>query len=146
MKILVCGDRNWSNQKRLNAVLDQIDGKATIEVLIEGEARGADTLGRLWAQAKTDRNILVEEHPADWNTYHKGAGPRRNKEMLASGPDLVVAFHNDITKSKGTKNMIKIALKAKVPVVLYSETSSRYFDATKIFVEGIDIDKLLEVK
>ena len=42
--------------------------------------------------------------------------------MLDEGkPDLVIAFHNDLPKSKGTKDMVKRAQKADVPVLLYNE-------------------------
>jgi hypothetical protein len=33
-------------------------------------------------------------------------------------PDLVVAFHNDISKSKGTANMLKQAQERKIPTKL----------------------------
>jgi hypothetical protein len=37
--------------------------------------------------------------------------------MLTEGsPDLVLAFHDDLERSKGTKHMVGIARKAKVPV------------------------------
>jgi len=45
--------------------------------------------------------------PADWEKYGRAAGPIRNKQMIMEGkPDLVVAFHNNISKSRGTKNMV----------------------------------------
>jgi YspA, cpYpsA-related SLOG family len=49
MRILVCGDRNWSNYTRLATILDDIDAKATIDLIIEGEAKGADTMARGWS-------------------------------------------------------------------------------------------------
>jgi argininosuccinate synthase len=39
--------------------------------------------------------------------------------MLDHGhPDVVLAFHNDLENSKGTKHMVKIALESGVPVYL----------------------------
>lgn len=44
---------------------------------------------------------------AEWNKYGKSAGPIRNKKMIDEGnPDIVIAYHDDIENSKGTKNMI----------------------------------------
>jgi hypothetical protein len=42
--------------------------------------------------------------PADWANHGKAAGPIRNRKMLDLKPDLVLAFHADLTNSKGTKD------------------------------------------
>jgi hypothetical protein len=42
--------------------------------------------------------------------------------MLLDGPDLVLAFHDDISKSKGTRNMVDQAMKAGVKVVIIGST------------------------
>lgn len=40
------------------------------------------------------------------------AGPIRNKQMLLEErPDKVVAFHNDLSKSRGTADMLRQAEK-----------------------------------
>ncbi len=62
----------------------------------------------------------VEAYPAEWARYHHAAGPIRNKQMLTEGkPDLVIAFHNDIEKSKGSKNMVALAKKHDIPTIVY---------------------------
>jgi len=64
--------------------------------------------------------IDVKEYQAEWAKYGIAAGPIRNKKMLVEGkPDIVLAFHNNITMSKGTKNMIKVANAMGVLVNLY---------------------------
>lgn len=110
-RMLVCGDRNWSNQHLLNMMLDQIAHEiGGVGVVIEGEATGADTMARKWADA---RKIPVLPYPAQWDVYGKAAGPIRNAQMLAEGkPTHVVAFHNDIEKSRGTKDMVARARKS----------------------------------
>lgn len=120
MRLLVCGDRNWTDREYLYESLDAVHSSYGVEVVIEGEARGADILGRFWAK---DRGIPVQPYPADWDQYKKAAGPIRNREMLNDGkPDAVIAFHPDILNSKGTRDMVNVARKAGVPVrVLPSE-------------------------
>ena len=59
-------------------------------------------------------NIHVCRVPALWQTRHQGAGPQRNSIMLALEPHEVVAFHPDLKKSKGTKDMLKQAEKAGI--------------------------------
>ena len=44
-------------------------------------------------------------------------GPIRNGKMLAQGkPTHVVAYHRNLARSKGTKNMVEISLQKGVPV------------------------------
>lgn len=92
----------------LEKVLDGID----ITEIIEGDARGADTLAKEYG---VRRGISVLAFPALWDTHGKAAGPIRNHQMLVEGqPDLVVAFL--APDSRGTKHMIEIAQKAGVEV------------------------------
>lgn len=103
MRVLVCGDRRMSNAELMHSTLSKID----ITHLIEGEARGADTLAREYALA---HNIPVQRFPANWTQYGRAAGSIRNKEMLDVGkPELVIAFL--APESKGTRNMIDQALR-----------------------------------
>lgn len=116
-RLLVCGDRNWTDQWRLarymNAIFD--DDPRPPECVIHGCAKGADTIGGLIAQAM---GIKVEEYPADWDKYGKAAGVIRNQQMLDEGnPTVVLACHEDIKNSKGTADMIRRAEKAKIRVV-----------------------------
>lgn len=113
MRVLVCGDRKYKAYERIKARLMVLPAGT---VIIEGEARGADSLAR---NAAKDVGLTVERYPADWERYGRAAGPIRNKQMLDAEPDLVIAFHSNIRESKGTLNMIQQALKALVDVELY---------------------------
>ena len=118
MRVLVCGDRNWTDRLALESALDVIHAQTPFSCVIEGEARGADSLARLWAES---RGVLVRKYPALWETYGRAAGPIRNKQMLTDGqPELVIAFHKDIGSSKGTRNMLKQASDAGIPTQLIS--------------------------
>ena len=102
-RLLVCGDRNWQDKEYIRAFIKRINP----DVIIEGEARGADTFAR---QIAEEMDIKVMSFPADWERYGRSAGPIRNKRMLDEGkPDLVLAFHADIEHSKGTADMIRQA-------------------------------------
>lgn len=110
MRVLVCGSRHFNDAELMEDILKQYN----ITVLIEGEARGADTLGRLYAER---HGIPVEKYPAKWEEHGKRAGPIRNSQMLKEGkPDLVIAFL--APDSRGTKNMIDQARKARVETVV----------------------------
>lgn len=110
MRILVCGHREFDNWDLLNDTM--LDYSLDDLTIIEGEAKGADFLARVWAKYL---GVMCEKYPADWKTYGKRAGPIRNAQMLKEGkPDLVIAFLAE--GSIGTKDMINQAEKANVPV------------------------------
>ena len=119
MRILICGDRKWANRELVCKVLGEYLAAGPIECVIEGGAPGADTYALQIAQSK---GIRVSHYPADWLTYGRAAGPIRNKKMLTEGkPTLVLAFHNNIETSRGTKSMVELARRAGVPVRIISE-------------------------
>jgi hypothetical protein len=112
-KVLVCGSRDWLDREPIRVWLCKLHDWG-FDTLIEGEARGADTIAREEAEKL---GFTVLKFPADWDKYHKAAGPIRNKQMLVEGkPDLVIAFSKDIQNSKGTKNMIQQADSNKPPI------------------------------
>ena len=127
MKVLICGDRKWEDPKLIYRVMHSLNKDE--DVVIEGEAHGADEIARIIADL---RDIPVEKYPADWCDFggicskqhqHLGkrAGMARNQKMLEEGnPDEVWAFHDDLSKSKGTAGMIRLATAAGVVVKHYS--------------------------
>lgn len=123
MKLLVCGDRNWTDYDFIAESLDQVSvSNGYIELLIHGAARGADTLAAQYAER---RGIPILPIPANWAKYGPSAGPIRNRQMLKDGePDLVVAFHDSIEQSKGTKDMLKAATAASIRTRLFKHEGS----------------------
>jgi hypothetical protein len=116
MRLLICGDRNWTNYQLILKTLRTIHETTPVECVIEGEQRGADLLGR---QAAEELNITVLPFPANWTKYGRAAGPIRNQQMLNEGrPNSVVAFHSDLMSSKGTKSMVELSMKAGINVIV----------------------------
>jgi hypothetical protein len=126
IKVLICGDRNWNYPEDIDAFVQSLP-KDTI--IIEGECRGADIQAK---QSAIKHKLIVESYPAQWVRYGKGAGVLRNKEMLEIGkPNLVVAFHTDLAKSRGTRNMISLAMAKGLPVTIYGHSmESRNINAS----------------
>jgi hypothetical protein len=132
VRVLVSGDREWSDRALLYSILDEVNSPDDpIEVIIEGEARGADLMGRRWAE---EHGIPFEPYPARWAEHgRKKAGPLRNTQMLYSGkPDLVVAFHDDLTKSRGTADMVRQARKEGVAVYVVGHRTRHHTPARAI--------------
>lgn len=89
-----------------------------------GGCAGVDTVaGQIAQEMKFD--ISVE--PAEWTKYGRAAGPIRNEKMVLRAleyqkqgiPTVVLAFHDAIEKSRGTKNCVARAKKAGLPVFVY---------------------------
>lgn len=114
MRILICGDRNWSNRAVIERELRAVLGRRP--TIITGGCRGADAIATELAR---QLGLIVEVYPAEWGLYGRAAGPIRNEKMLNSGVDEVWAFHDDIVNSLGTKDMVHRAQSDDVPVRLF---------------------------
>lgn len=113
MNVLICGGRDYFDTKYFYETMDALhafdDFKYTL--IVQGGARGADTLAMAWAR---DRKIPCATFPADWAKYGKRAGYVRNQDMLDKGrPELVIAFPG----GRGTAMMVDIAKRAGVRVL-----------------------------
>ncbi len=117
-KVLICGSRTWNDRELIRSWLCKLQDWG-YDTLIEGEARGADSIAR---DEAGKMRFKIEKYPANWDKYHKVAGPIRNKQMLVEDkPSLVVAFSQDISNSKGTRNMVEQSLRSKVEVIVVDE-------------------------
>lgn len=118
--VIVCGGLDFTDRTLLYAALDRVLERHPQLTIIQGAARGADTMGGDWARARK-RPCLV--FPADWRRFGLSAGPRRNQQMLDKALEMrregvvdvvgVVAFP---TRDRGTAHTMRIAHAAGVPV------------------------------
>jgi len=115
MKIIVAGGRNFDNYILLCQKLTYYFQNLKHPVIVCGEAKGADTLGRRYAE---ELGLDIMSFPANWEKEGKAAGYRRNERMAAEA-DALIAFWDG--KSKGTEHMIKTmeTLKKPVRIVYY---------------------------
>ena len=110
MKVIICGGRDFADIKTARAFLDAVHAKIGITHVIEGGARGADRIGRLWA---VDHGIPVTTVIAEWDLHKRRAGYLRNVKMAEQpGVKAVLALPG----GAGTQMMVDIAHKKKIPV------------------------------
>lgn len=109
MRVIVCGGRTYADAAHVDTVLAGL--RPPVSLVRHGAARGADALADAWARAK---GIALDPMPADWDKLGRLAGPSRNAAMAARGADLCVAFPG----GKGTRDMIRKAYEAGIPVLL----------------------------
>ena len=115
MKVLVCGSRYWNNKESIFERLKLLPKDTTI---IHGCANGADKLAGIVAK---ELGFIVVEVPAEWKKCGKRAGILRNLKMLDLKPDLVLAFHSNLSGSKGTSHTLREANKRNILARLYTE-------------------------
>lgn len=101
--LVVTGSRQVTDRNQVRAaLLAAADLIGEVPELVHGGAAGAD---RLCAQVAAELGWTTREVRPDWSRHDercpahhagqptcKGAGLRRNREMLALGPDMVLGF------------------------------------------------------
>lgn len=138
LKVLFCGSRSWIDEPRppedverlRQIVYDEVGLWVTDNlhqiIVIEGECRGPDQ----WAAEGALLAGLPEEQivrmPADWNRYGKGAGYKRNLEMLDLKPHQVVAFYNGY--NGGTHHTVTYARNRNISVLRIDEEGEWHID------------------
>lgn len=74
--VLVTGGRDYADRDRVAVELSA----AKPDAVLHGDAKGADRLAGEWAHWNDCAEIKM---PANWDAYGKGAGPRRNHQMVS---------------------------------------------------------------
>lgn len=132
MRILVTGSRTWADKRIIREALATVWHPRNI--LVHGACpTGADMLAdACW----THWGGRTEPHPAEtvyqpcrddchhgprrrgqYGTYCPAPPQRRNREMVAAGADLCLAFIQ--SKSPGATECARLARRAGIPVRLY---------------------------
>jgi hypothetical protein len=116
IRILISGDRFWSCPEQIvNRLLARYGPDL---VFVHGGAPGVDNA---FSVACRKLGVALEPHLADWKGLGNIAGPARNREMVESGADLCIALHRTLETSKGTKDCVRQALEAAIPVYLIED-------------------------
>ena len=120
MRILTTGSRDWEGyaperhiQRILTAALNLAEALDSPLTVVHGACpTGADQCVDRWA-LRREGQVILETHPANWQQYGKGAGPRRNKWMVDLGADLCIGFLR--AGSTGTTHCMTLARYNKIP-------------------------------
>ena len=115
MKVIIAGGRDFFDYFMLKEKCDKILSNQSDVIIISGKAKGADSVGMIYAEKS---GYGLELFPPEWGKYGKRAGFLRNEQM-AIVADALIAFWDG--KSKGTQHMINIAREKglKVRVIKY---------------------------
>lgn len=106
-KLLVSGGRDFDDVDFIVEHLSNLHLSKKITTLVNGGAKGVDTIARMWAEEVG--GIEIKNYPvtdSDWKRLGKSAGIQRNSEMLEKEkPDGVFCFPG----GKGTEDMFNRA-------------------------------------
>lgn len=106
MRVLVTGSRDWKAKLFVLGALDDLKRDyGPLTVVHGGCPTGADYYANLWVAKNKD--CTREVYPAEWSKYGPSAGPLRNRKMVNTEPDLVLAFIR--RASKGASGCLKLA-------------------------------------
>lgn len=123
MKVLVTGSRDWTDS-RVHIILRELTLFGSDTIIVHGDQYGVDKMAGIVGEAL---GFIVRPYPARWDELRNWAGPVRNQHMinvehLPHEPiDLVLAFHENISESVGTSDMIRAAKLAGIPHRVVSE-------------------------
>ena len=118
MRVIIAGGRDFDNfnllEKETIKIFKELKSENLFHnrddiTIVSGTANGADKLGERFANKY---HLKVQRFPADWNSFGKSAGYKRNQQMSSYAKEdsgVLIAFHDG--QSKGTKHMIDIATK-----------------------------------
>lgn len=117
--IMITGSRDWEDVPTISQALYN----AFVELGADNETRllsggcptGADRIAEdIW---ENELGLVVDQFPALWKEYGNAAGPIRNKQMVDTKPDIVLAFPKG--ESKGTRGTIRIAESAGLDIRIF---------------------------
>lgn len=122
VRVLITGSREFTNRAIVASALTLVAKKypGRMLVVINGRARGADSLAAAIARDFPDR-LIEEAYPVlDWRradgSVDKSAGHRRNQRMVDSGADVCLAFLSATAENRGTRGCMEKAKSAGIPV------------------------------
>lgn len=101
MRTIIAGSRGITDYRLVEVAANTCPWKITM--VVSGTARGVDTLGERWA---LEHGLPVMRFPADWSTYGRSAGLRRNVTMADYSDALLALWDGE---SRGTAHMIECA-------------------------------------
>ena len=114
MRVIIAGSLSIKDQSHVDKAVEE--SKFNIDTVITGGSKSIDTLAESWAFSN-DKNLIVMN--ADWETYGRAAGYRRNVSMAESADALIAIWDGksqdtmhmiNIARDKGLKTYVKIAI------------------------------------
>ncbi len=120
MRVLVTGSTTWTS---VDTVRRELACLPLGSVIVTGDTPGADAIA---LQTAAQLGLLVEpmkKEKLDYKCHAGAAWKGLNERMIATGIDLVLAFHPDLGKpgcARGTQHVVDLANQYGIPVSIFS--------------------------
>ena len=114
MRVLITGSTAWTDAQALRRELSALPIATTV---VTGDTAGIDALAISLAQELGLKVEPMKKNSADRTAHPKASWKGLNERMLATGIDLVIAFHPDFGKpncARGTLHMVELAKAAGI--------------------------------
>jgi hypothetical protein len=111
VRLIIAGSRTINlSEEQVSQYVKEWEEKHghTVTTIVTGMASGVDSAAYYWARNK---GKIIDAHPADWQTYGKSAGIRRNRVMAENADGLLLVWDGT---SKGSANMLRNARSLKL--------------------------------
>ena len=113
--IAIVGSREYPSPAPIEAYVAELPVGT---VIVSGGARGVDS----WAaEAARAHGLKVTEFLADWERHGRGAGPKRNAEIVEAADELVAFWDG---RSRGTLNSVALAVRKGIPASVIGPAGS----------------------
>lgn len=120
MLVCICGAREWTNRAAIERELLIVKERSEVSglpvIVVHGGARGADTIA---GEVAVELGLEVWERPARWEALGVAAGMIRNQSIIDMRPSRVLAFTENLERSRGTNDMVRRAVTACIPVTVF---------------------------
>lgn len=128
-RVIIAGSRTVPEQSndlfgKILKIVFNLDVEDT--EIVSGGAKGADKLGENIAK-ELPHPLPVKIFEADWDTWGKSAGYKRNKQMALYATHLIAIVDLEV-ESRGTRHMIDLAKRydLKIRVIYINEDKAKY--------------------
>ena len=121
MRVLVTGSTTWTDMSALRRELTLLPAGSMI---ITGDTQGVDADSAALAEELGLGVTLMKKNRADQKAFPDASWKGLNERMLATGIDLVLAFHADYGKpdcARGTTHAVELAQDAGVETRIFRE-------------------------
>ncbi|WP_196785525.1 SLOG family protein [Massilia aquatica] len=119
--VLVTGATTWDNPEPIRRALADLPAGSTV---VTGDTPGADACAAALAAELGLPVTRMKKNRADHRAFPREAWRGLNQRMLATGVDLVLAFHADYGKpgcARGTVHMVEHAKACWTEVRIFRE-------------------------
>ncbi|MFZ6712120.1 hypothetical protein [Undibacterium sp. TC9W] len=121
MRVLITGATQWDSAAAIRRELAHL---SLDTIIVTGDTPGIDAHAKVVASEFGFAIEAMKKTNADYRAFPGEGWKGLNVRMLATGIDLVLAFHADYGKpdcARGTQHVVELAHQAQIPVQIFTQ-------------------------